>query len=433
MQRAYIRKGGACARGRTAAMGSLTLGQWRAAGQFGCWPPRGASMLFTQQFTLPCLAKYRKSRAPSKAMERYERLGRLGEGSYGVVFQCRDRQTGRLVAVKKFQQTEDDPLIRKIALREIRLLKNLKHPNLVNLLEVFRRKRKLHLVFEYCEHTLLHEMEKYPHGCPELMTKQLTWQILQGVAYCHRLGCVHRDVKPENILLTADGVVKLCDFGFARMLSPGENYTEYVATRWYRAPELLVGDTQYGTPVDVWAIGCVYAELIRGEALWPGKSDVDQLYLIRRTLGDLLPRHMAIFQQNEFFAGISLPTPQTLTPLETVLPETSSSTLQMDFLKKCLDKEPDQRWTCDQLLQHVYFENFHFKMPEVETEEFEKLRNLRERSRVCHTTTNFSQMVLPQLPKAGGYSHGHNQNDSRPRSSSLHHQQSFDHLPVIRG
>lgn len=87
-----------------------------------------------------------------------------------------------------------------------------------------------------------------------------------------------------------------------------------------------MGDTQYGTPVDVWAIGCVFAELIRGEALWPGKSDVDQLYLIRRTLGDLLPRHMAIFQQNEFFAGVILPTPQTVTPLETVLPERTNTT-----------------------------------------------------------------------------------------------------------
>ncbi|KAL7306694.1 hypothetical protein TKK_0001366 [Trichogramma kaykai] len=390
-------------------------------------------MLFTQQFTLPCLAKYRKSRAPSKAMERYERLGRLGEGSYGVVFQCRDRQTGRLVAVKKFQQTEDDPLIRKIALREIRLLKNLKHPNLVNLLEVFRRKRKLHLVFEYCEHTLLNEMDKYPHGCPEPMIKQLTWQILQGVAYCHRLGCVHRDVKPENILITAEGVVKLCDFGFARMLSPGENYTEYVATRWYRAPELLVGDTQYSTQVDVWAIGCVFAELIRGEALWPGKSDVDQLYIIRRTIGDLLPRHMAIFQQNEFFAGITLPTPQTLTPLESLMPDTASSSIQLDFMKKCLDKDPEERWTCDQLLQHVYFENFHFKMPETEADEYEKLRSVRERSR---QHSNFSQMILPQLPKASGFAHAIGQNNSetnRPRSSSLRHQQSFDHLPVIRG
>lgn len=84
-------------------------------------------------------------------------------------------------------------------------------------------------------------------------------------------------------------------------LGPGENYTDYVATRWYRAPELLVGDTQYGTPVDVWAIGCLFAELVRGEALWPGRSDVDQLYLIRKTLGDLLPRHIQIFGQNEYF------------------------------------------------------------------------------------------------------------------------------------
>ena len=90
-----------------------------------------------------------------------------------------------------------------------------------------------------------------------------------------------------------------------------------------------VGDTQYGTPVDVWAIGCVFAELIRGEALWPGKSDVDQLYIIRRTLGDLLPRHMAIFQHNEFFAGITLPTPQTLTPLESLMPDTAGSTTQV--------------------------------------------------------------------------------------------------------
>ncbi|KRT84351.1 protein kinase, partial [Oryctes borbonicus] len=148
------------------------------------------------------------------------------------------------------------------------------------------------------------------------LTMQIIWQTIQGVGYCHQHGCIHRDIKPENILLTGSGVVKLCDFGFARMLSPGENYTDYVATRWYRAPELLVGDTQYGTPVDVWAIGCVMAELIKGDALWPGKSDVDQLYLIRCTVGDLMPRHMQAFKSNEFFQGITLPVPQQLIPLE---------------------------------------------------------------------------------------------------------------------
>lgn len=94
---------------------------------------------------------------------------------------------------------------------------------------------------------------------------------------------------------------------------------------------IQVGDTQYGTPVDVWAIGCVFAELIRGEALWPGKSDVDQLYLIRRTVGDLLPRHIAIFQQNEFFAGITLPSPQKLVPFKDVFPDRPSTLLQVIF------------------------------------------------------------------------------------------------------
>ncbi|XP_014356019.1 cyclin-dependent kinase-like 1 isoform X4 [Papilio machaon] len=317
----------------------------------------------------------RRSRASSRAMERYEKLAKLGEGSYGLVYKCRDRETGALVAVKKFLENDDDPLIRKIALREIRMLKNLKHPNLVNLLEVFRRKRKLHLVFEYCDHTVLHELDKYPAGCPELLSKQIIWQTLQGVAYCHRHNCIHRDVKPENILLTADGVVKLCDFGFARMISPGESYTDYVATRWYRAPELLVGDTMYGPPVDVWAIGCVFAELVSGEALWPGKSDLDQLHLIRCTLGDLLPRHMTIFSQNTFFQGMALPEPAQLQPLETRIPQRcANNELLMDFLKKCLDKDPVSRWSCEQLLRHALFENFMFSVPPPPHHDYEKAR-----------------------------------------------------------
>ncbi|XP_018794397.1 PREDICTED: cyclin-dependent kinase-like 1 isoform X2 [Bactrocera latifrons] len=303
----------------------------------------------------------------SSKMDRYEKLSRLGEGSYGVVYKCRDRETGALVAVKRFVESEDDPAIRKIALREIRLLKNLKHPNLVSLLEVFRRKRRLHLVFEFCELTVLHELERHPQGCPEHLTKQIVYQTLLGVAYCHKQNCLHRDIKPENILLTAQGQVKLCDFGFARMLSPGENYTDYVATRWYRAPELLVGDTQYGTAVDVWAIGCLFAELVRGEALWPGRSDVDQLYLIRKTLGDLLPRHIQIFSQNEYFKGITLPVPPTLEPLEDKMPAKSlQNPLTIDFLKKCLDKDPAKRWSCEKLIKHSYFDDYVAKQRELE-------------------------------------------------------------------
>ncbi|KAG2457883.1 CDKL1 protein, partial [Polypterus senegalus] len=163
--------------------------------------------------------------------------------------------------------------------------------------------------------------------------------------------CIHRDVKPENILITKHQVIKLCDFGFARILRPCDYYTDYVATRWYRAPELLVGDTQYGPPVDVWAIGCVFAELLSGVPLWPGKSDVDQLYLIRKTLGDLIPRHQQVFSANKFFSGISIPVPENMEPLELKLPGLSYQALSL------MKMDPAERLTCEQLLEHPYFDS----------------------------------------------------------------------------
>ncbi|KAK0411322.1 hypothetical protein QR680_005601 [Steinernema hermaphroditum] len=295
------------------------------------------------------------------AMEKYEKLGKIGEGSYGVVFKCRHKETGQLVAIKKFVETEDDPAIKKIALREIRMLKQLRHANLVTLIEVFRRNRKLHLVFEHCERTVLDDLEKFPKGVPEALTKKITYQLLQAVNFCHLHNCIHRDVKPENILLTKNDVVKLADFGFARILSANDNYTDYVATRWYRSPELLVGDTQYGPPVDVWAVGCVLAELMTGEALWPGRSDVDQLYLIRKTMGELLPRHMQIFRSNQFFYGLSIPEPDAIQDLPSKLP--TASPVIIDFLFKCFDTNPEKRWSCAELLNHDYFHGFSFRVP----------------------------------------------------------------------
>ncbi|XP_054714546.1 cyclin-dependent kinase-like 4 isoform X2 [Uloborus diversus] len=349
-------------------------------------------------------------------MERYEKVSKIGEGSYGVVFKCRSRDNGQLVAIKKYVETEDDPLIKKIALREIRMLKQLKHPNLVNLIEVFRRKRKLHLVFEYCDHTVLDILEKHPKGVPELLTKRILWQTLQAINFCHQHNCIHRDVKPENILLTKDGIVKLCDFGFARNLSPGENYTDYVATRWYRAPELLVGDTHYGPAVDVWAVGCVAAELIRGEALWPGKSDVDQLYLIRRTLGELIPRHMQIFKKNDFFSGVTIPEVDVRETLESKF-SPNISEQEMDFLKKCLDKDPDKRHSCEQLFHHPYFDGFN-------KSEFD-YDILSNRFRRDKLKSGHYQSMLPQLSTNSLGS------STDLRSSNARSMKKYDPLPNI--
>ncbi|KAI1719388.1 protein kinase domain-containing protein [Ditylenchus destructor] len=299
---------------------------------------------------------------PKMFLDKYEKLAKIGEGSYGVVFKCRNRESGHIVAIKKFVETDEDPSIKKIALREIRMLKQLKHPNLVNLIEVFKRNKKLHLVFEHCERTVLDDLEKYPNGCPEHLTKKVLYQLLNATRFCHAHNCIHRDVKPENILLTSQDVVKLGDFGFARVINTNEMYTDYVATRWYRSPELLVGDVQYGPPVDVWAIGCVFAEMVTGEALWPGRSDVDQLYLIKRTMGDITTRHTQVFRSNQFFRGVAIPEPEEHVDLKQRLGDKATPTI-IDFLMKCFDPNPELRWTCEELLQHEYFRGYAYRLP----------------------------------------------------------------------
>ncbi|CAC5385309.1 CDKL [Mytilus coruscus] len=288
-------------------------------------------------------------------MEKYENLGLVGEGSYGMVLKCRHKETGQLVAIKKFLESEDDKMVKKIALREVRMLKQLRHDHLVNLIEVFRRKKRLYLVFEFVDHTVLDELEKCPNGLDENTVRRILWQVLKGVEFCHVHNIIHRDVKPENILVSKSGVVKLCDFGFARTLAqPGESYTDYVATRWYRAPELLVGDTKYGKAVDIWAIGCLLSEMLTGEPLFPGDSDIDQLYHIVKCFGNLTPRHKEVFLRNPLFVGMRIPEVKETVPLEKKFNRISSFAL--DLMKQSLRLDPDDRPTCTQLLKHEFFQ-----------------------------------------------------------------------------
>jgi len=295
-------------------------------------------------------------------------MGKIGEGSYGVVIKCRAKASGRVVAIKKFLESEEDPQIRKIALREVRMLKGLRHFNLVNLLEVFRRKRKLHLVFEYIEGTVLDELDLNPKGLDPAKIKSITYQVVRAIDFCHANNVIHRDVKPENILISKDNVVKLCDFGFARTLGPaGAEYTDYVATRWYRAPELLVGDVEYGPPVDVWAIGCVVAEMMTGRPLWPGTSDIDQLYRIVQNLGSLTSRFQDTFQNNTYFAGLKVPSQEGIQTKDLVKRFDSKGktknqcerSRQIQFLQDTLKIDPAERITCQSLKEHIFFRKSH--------------------------------------------------------------------------
>ncbi|KAM6429640.1 cyclin-dependent kinase-like 2 [Rhynochetos jubatus] len=287
-------------------------------------------------------------------MEKYQVLGLVGEGSYGVVTKCRNKESGQIVAVKKFLESEDDAVVRKIAVREVKLLKQLRHENLVNLLEVCKKKKRWYLVFEFVDHTVLDDLEAFPNGLDYSRVRKYLFQIIRGIAFCHSHNIIHRDIKPENILVSQSGVVKLCDFGFARTLAAsGEAYTDYVATRWYRAPELLVGDIKYGRAVDIWAIGSLITEMLTGEPLFPGDSDIDQLYHITKCLGNLIPRHQELFYKNPLFAGMRLPEVKEAESLDKRYPKLSAAVL--DLAKKCLQIDPDKRPSCAELLQCDFF------------------------------------------------------------------------------
>ncbi|XP_068947969.1 cyclin-dependent kinase-like 2 [Petaurus breviceps papuanus] len=287
-------------------------------------------------------------------MEKYENLGLVGEGSYGAVMKCKDKDNGRIVAIKKFLESEDDKIVKKIVTREIKLLKQLRHENLVNLLEVYKQKKRWYLVFEFVDHTILDDLDLFPNGLEYQRVQKYLFQIIKGIEFCHNHNIIHRDIKPENILISESGVVKLCDFGFARMLgAPGEVYTDYVATRWYRAPELLVGDMKYGKAVDIWAIGCLLIEMFTGRPLFPGDSDIDQLYHIVKCLGNLIPKHQELFYENPLFACVKLPEVEEADSIESRCPKLPAEVI--DLAKKCLQIDPDKRPSCDELLKHDFF------------------------------------------------------------------------------
>ncbi|XP_018323854.1 cyclin-dependent kinase-like 4 isoform X2 [Agrilus planipennis] len=286
-------------------------------------------------------------------MDKYEQISIVGEGSYGIVIKCKHKETQQTVAIKKFLETEEDAAIRKMALREIRMLKRLKHINLVTMIEVFRFRKRFYLVFEYLEGTVLDELEKLPNGLGDDRVRERIFQVLKGIQFLHRNNVIHRDIKPENVLVSSLGVVKLCDFGFARLIScTGEICTEYVATRWYRAPELLVGEQIYGPAIDIWAVGCLFAEMMTGNALFPGESDIDQLYLIVKLIGRPCSKHQNLISRNISLKNITKSVNDSC-GLYRAFSDWSDSTI--NFLVQTLKMNPDERLTSNELLNHDYF------------------------------------------------------------------------------
>lgn len=298
--------------------------------------------------------------AREDVLEKYEMMGVVGEGSYGTVHKARNKESGQIVAIKKF--LEEDSNSFKIARRELRALRQLRHENLVNMLEHARRRRRLFIIFEYVDGTVLDYIEaQSSKRISGEKCREITWQVLRGLEFIHRNRMIHRDVKPENILYSKEGVAKLCDFGFARPNSiiNGEVFTDYVATRWYRAPELIVKESTYDQSIDIWAVGCLLPEMLSGDALFPGESDVDQLYQVMSVCGPL-PRdlHDSLRLRPEFY-GFRFPEKQTM--LEDHFRILRNLPVELEFIRKCLNLSPCARETaCSLLTNSEYFLNDDF-------------------------------------------------------------------------
>ena len=218
--------------------------------------------------------------------DKYIITAKIGEGSYGVVYKATCKATGIIVALKKIVIGNEGVPFSEM--REISLLKELAHPNIVHLIDVEHSATRLYLVFEWLEMDLQKYMEslKTEDGMGHILVKSYTHQLLKGMAFCHSRGIIHRDLKPANLLINRQGELKIADFGLARTIQiPIRAYTHNVVTRWYRAPEILLGQRLYACPIDVWSIGVIFAEMINHRYLWPGDSEIEQLYQIFQTLG----------------------------------------------------------------------------------------------------------------------------------------------------
>lgn len=221
--------------------------------------------------------------------EIFQKIEKIGEGTYGVVYKAKEKTTGKIIALKKVRLSDDREGVPSTTIREISLLKNIKHPNIIALHQVVYTESKLYLVFEYAETDLkkyLTTLRKEKKTLSKSQVRSFSYQLTSALDYCHSVGVLHRDLKPQNILITKNNQIKLGDFGLGRSIGiPLHTLTSEVVTLWYRAPELLLGVKNYSIAVDVWSLGCIIAEFSLLKPLFPGDSEIDQIYKIFQTLG----------------------------------------------------------------------------------------------------------------------------------------------------
>ncbi|KAK6188159.1 hypothetical protein SNE40_004402 [Patella caerulea] len=240
-----------------------------------------------------------------------------------------------------------------LELREVKSLRKLNHPNIIKLKEVVRENDLLYFVFEFMKENLYQMMKERSKLLPESNVRNITYQVLQGLAFMHKHGFFHRDLKPENLLCSGPDFVKIADFGLARETRSRPPYTDYVSTRWYRAPEVLLRSTNYNSPIDIWAVGTIVAELYTLRPLFPGSSEIDQIFKTCAVLGT--PRQEEWKEGYQLAAAMNFRWPQCVTThLKTLIPNASNEGLQL--IKDMIMWNPSKRPSSAQCLRYQYFQ-----------------------------------------------------------------------------
>ncbi|XP_049807926.1 cyclin-dependent kinase 11B [Schistocerca nitens] len=292
-------------------------------------------------------------------VEEFQCLNRIEEGTYGVVYRARDKRTSEVVALKRLKMEKEKEGFPITSLREINTLLKAQHPNIVTVREIVvgSNMDKIFIVMDYVEHDLKSLMETMKQKKQVFIpgeVKCLMQQLLRAVAHLHDNWILHRDLKTSNLLLSHKGILKVGDFGLAREYgSPLKPYTPVVVTLWYRAPELLLCTKEYSTPVDMWSVGCIFGEFLSMEALFPGKTEVDQLNRIFKDLGT---------PNEKIWPGYSkLPAVQKMTFAEYPVNQLRNrfgamiTDVGMDLMNRFLTYDPAQRITAEAALNHDYF------------------------------------------------------------------------------